>query len=139
VADPLLRRAALVLFFGYAATLVLAGLWGAVAARLDFPLVIGLELSDIPNDAEADLLNHYRFLRALEFCFGLFAIVYWRRIFEERTVNMLFLTAMAAGVSARLIGIAADGTPGLLVFSVVAWEVAGVVVIFLATRAARAV
>jgi type IV secretory pathway VirB6-like protein len=138
VADPLLRRAALVLFFGYAATLVLAGAWGAVAARLDFSLIIGLEPSDIPNDAEADLLNHYRFLRALELCFGLFAIVYWRRIFEERTANTIFLTAMAAGVSARLIGIAVDGTPSLMVFSVVAWEVAGLIVIFLATRTARA-
>ena len=124
-------------FFGYAATLVIAGAWGAVAARLDFPLVIGLELSDIPNDAEADLLNHYRFLRALEFCFGLFAILYWRQIFEHRTANTIFLTAMAAGVSARLLGLAVDGTPSLLVLSVVAWEAAGLVVIFLATRSAR--
>jgi hypothetical protein len=138
VAHPLLRRAALVLFFGYAATLVVAGAWGAVAARLDFPLLIGLELSDIPDAVEADLLNHYRFLRAVELCFGLFSIVYWRRIFTQRAPNTIFLTAMAAGVSARLIGLAVDGTPGLLVWSVIAWEVAGVVLIFLATRTARA-
>jgi len=138
VADALLRRAALVLFFGYAVTLVLAGAWGAVATRLDFPLVIGLELSEVPPDAEADLLNHYRFLRAVELCFGIFSLVWWRRIFGERTPNLIFLATMAAGVSARLLGLALDGTPGLLVFSVIAWEIAGVIVIFLATRPARA-
>jgi hypothetical protein len=138
VADALLRRAALVLFFGYAVTLVLAGAWGAVATRLDFPLVIGLDLSEVPPDAEADLLNHYRFLRAVELCFGIFSLVWWRRIFGERTPNLIFLATMAAGVSARLLGLALDGTPGLLVFSVIAWEIAGVIVIFLATRPARA-
>ena len=138
MADALLRRAALVLFFGYAVTLVLAGAWGAVATRLDFPLVIGLELSEVPPDAEADLLNHYRFLRAVELCFGIFSLVWWRRIFGERTPNLIFLATMAAGVSARLLGLALDGTPGLLVFSVIAWEIAGVIVIFLATRPARA-
>jgi len=138
VADALLRRAALVLFFGYAVTLVLAGVWGAVATRLDFPLVIGLDLSEVPPDAEADLLNHYRFLRAVELCFGIFSLVWWRRIFGERTPNLIFLATMAAGVSARLLGLALDGTPGLLVFSVITWEIAGVIVIFLATRPARA-
>ena len=138
MADALLRRAALILFFGYAVTLVLAGAWGAVATRLDFPLVIGLDLSEVPPDAEADLLNHYRFLRAVELCFGIFSLVWWRRIFGERTPNLIFLATMAAGVSARLLGLALDGTPGLLVFSVIAWEIAGVIVIFLATRPARA-
>jgi hypothetical protein len=64
--------------------------------------------------------------------------VWWRRIFGERTPNLIFLATMAAGVSARLLGLALDGTPGLLVFSVIAWEIAGVIVIFLATRPARA-
>jgi Domain of unknown function (DUF4345) len=126
VADPLLRVAALVLFFGYVATLVLAGAEGAVAAQFGFP-----------DDAEADLANTYRFLRALELCFGVVAIVYRRRIFGERTPNVIFLSAMAAGVAARLLGLAVDGWPGLLVLGVIAWELAGVVVIFLATRGVR--
>lgn len=126
MADPLLRHAALILFFGYAATLVLAGAEGAVAARFGFP-----------DDAEADVLSNYRFLRALELCFGVVALAYWRRIFAERTPNVIFLAAMAAGVAARLLGLAVDGWPGLLVLGVIVWELAGVVVIFLATRAAR--
>jgi hypothetical protein len=126
VAHPLLRTAALVLFFGYAATLVVAGAEGAVVARFA-----------IPDDADAELLSHWRFLRALELCFGLVALVFWRRIFAERTPNLIFLSAMAAGAAARLLGLAVDGSPGTFVLAVLVWELAGVVVIFLATREAR--
>jgi hypothetical protein len=126
VAHPLLRRAALVLFFGYAVTLVAAGAEGALVARFAFP-----------DDAEADLLSNYRFLRALELCFGAVALAYWRRIFAERTPNVLFLSAMAAGVAARLLGLAVDGWPGVFFAAVIAWELVGVVVIFLTTRAVR--
>ena len=90
-----------------------------------------------PDDAEADVVSNYRFLRALELCFGVVAITYWRRIFRERTPNLIFLSAMAVGVAARLLGLAVDGWPGLLVLGVIVWELAGVVAIFLATRAVR--
>jgi hypothetical protein len=126
VADPHLKLVALVLFFGYAVTLVLAGAEGALAAQFGFP-----------DDADADVVSNYRFLRALELCFGIVAIAYWRRIFGDRMPNLIFLSAMAAGVAARLLGLAVDGWPGLLVLGVVVWELAGVVVIFLATRSVR--
>jgi hypothetical protein len=126
VAHPLLRRIALVLFFGYAAALVAAGAEGAVLAQFD-----------VPDDAGAELLSHYRFLRALELCFGVAALVYRRRIFAERAPNLIFLSAMAAGVAARLLGLAVDGSPGPFLLAVLAWELVGVVVIFLATRDVR--
>ena len=75
---------ALVFFFVYAATLVVAGLWGALLAQFDFPIILDLELDEIPDDAEATLLSYYRFLSAVEFCFGAFALAYWRQIFERR-------------------------------------------------------
>lgn len=126
MANPVLRLAALVLFFGYAVTLVLAGAEGALLAEFAFP-----------DDADADLTSHYRFLRALELCFGVVALAYWRRIFTQRLANTIFLAAMAAGVAARLLGLAVDGRPGALVLAVIAWELVGVVVIFLATRSVR--
>jgi hypothetical protein len=132
------RRVALVFFFVYAATLVVAGLWGALLAQFDFPLILDLELDEIPDDAEATLLSHYRFLRAVEFCFGAFALAYWRQIFAQRIPNVIFLTTMAAGGAARLVGLAFDGSPSGLVYAVLAWELVGVVVIFFATRPARA-
>ena len=133
-----MRRLALVLFVGYTATLVVAGLWGALLAQYDFPLILGLELDEIPDDAEATLLSHYRFLRAVEFCFGLFSLVYWRQIFSQRIPNVIFLTTMTAGGVARLFGLAFDGSPSGLVYVVLAWELVGAVVIFFATRPARA-
>ncbi len=133
-----MRRVALVLFVGYAATLVVAGLWGALLAQYDFPLILDLELDEIPDDAEATLLSHYRFLRAVEFCFGLFSLVYWRQIFAQRIPNVIFLTTMTAGGVARLFGLAFDGSPSAVVYVVLAWELVGAVVIFFATRPARA-
>jgi hypothetical protein len=135
----LVRRVALVFFVVYCATLVVAGLWGALLAQYDFPLILDLELDEIPDDSEETLLSHYRFLRAVEFCFGLFALVYWRQIFAQRIPNVIFLTTMAAGGAARLLGLAFDGSPSGLVYAVLAWELVGVVVIFFATRPARAV
>jgi Domain of unknown function (DUF4345) len=132
------RRLALLFFVGYTATLVLAGLWGALLAQYDFPLILDLELDEIPDDSEATLLSHYRFLRAVEFCFGLFSLVYWRQIFAQRIPNVIFLTAMTAGGVARLVGLAFDGSPSGLVYVVLAWELIGAVVIFFATRPARA-
>lgn len=126
MAHPLLRTAALVFFFGYAAALVVAGAEGAVLARVAFP-----------DDADADVLNHYRFLRALELCFGVAALVFWRRIFSERTPNLLFLTAMAAGVAARLFSLTVDGSPGPFVLAVLAFELVGLALIVVATREAR--
>lgn len=126
MAHPLLRAAALVLFFAYTATLVGAGAEGAVLAEVGFP-----------DDADADFANHYRFLRALELCFGVAALVYWRRIFGERVPNVLFLSAMGAGAAARLLSAAVDGRPGAFVVAVIAWELVGVAIIFLATRSVR--
>jgi Domain of unknown function (DUF4345) len=134
VAHPLLRWASLILFFGYVATLALAGVWGAVVPRLDMSLVLGLDLADVPDDGEVNLLVQYRFLRAVELCFGVVSIVYWRQIFEQRGFNRVFLTIMAAGVAARLLSLAVDGVPSPAMLAILAWELVGVVVIFVYTR-----
>ena len=126
MAHPALRALSLVFFFGYVVTLVVAGAEGALLARFAFP-----------DDASADLSSHYRFLRALELCFGVVALAYWRRIFTERLPNLIFLAAMSAGVAARLLGLVVDGRPGAPVVGVIAWELVGVVVILLGTRGVR--
>jgi hypothetical protein len=63
----------------------------------------GSTSADVPDDPETNLLAQYRFLRAVEFGVGFFALVYWRRIFERRAVNRVFLTVTGAGVGARLL------------------------------------
>jgi hypothetical protein len=124
----------LVLFFGYVALLIVAGAWGIAGARLDMPWLLRVHLGDLPDRAQANLLSQYRFLRAMELGFGLFALRYWREIFRLRSYNRIFLAVMASGVAARLIGLGADGWPSVWMYAFLAWELAGVVAIFEYTR-----
>jgi hypothetical protein len=85
----------------------------AEAVRRDlvagFDLLTGLDLDQVPADAEANLLSQYRFLRAIELGFGVFTLMNRHEIFENVGYNALFLSIMAAGVAARLLSLALDG------------------------------
>lgn len=128
MAHPLLKWSALVLFFGYVATLVFAGAGGALAAPVDLSLTADLE------DPSASLLAQHRFLRAVELGFGVFSLVYRREIFRRRAFNRGFLAVLAAGVAARLLSLAVDGVPSAAMLSFLAWELVAVPVVFVYTR-----
>jgi hypothetical protein len=138
VAHQTLRRASLVFFFVYVALLIVAGAWGMVGARVDMWVLLRLHLNDLPDRTAANLLSQYRFLRAIEIGFGVFALTHWRRIYSIRTYNRLFLSVMAAGVAARLLSLALDGGPSWWMYLFLGWELVGVVLIFLATRSGLA-
>lgn len=129
-----MRRVTLVLFFGYVVLLIVAGAWGIVGARLDMRWLLLVHLDDLPDRAQANLLSQYRFLRAMELGFGLFALRYWRQIFSVRSYNRIFLAAMGSGVAARLISLGADGWPSVWMYAFLAWELAGVLAIFAYTH-----
>jgi hypothetical protein len=134
VAHLEVRRVTLVLFSGCLVLLVVAGAWGIIGARLDIRWLLLVHLDDLPGRAQANLLSQYRFLRAMELGFGLFALRYWREIFRLRSYNRIFLAAMASGVAARLISLGADGWPSIWMYAFLGWELAGVVAIFAYTR-----
>ena len=138
MAHHALRRASLVFFFVYVALLVVAGAWGIVGARVDMRVLLRLDLAPLPARATANLLGQYRFLRAIELGFGVFALTNWRRIYSVRSYNRLFLSVMAAGVAARLVSLALDGTPSWWMFVFLGWELVGVALIFTATRSGLA-
>ncbi len=129
-----MRATALVLFYGYVLLLILAGAWGIVGARADLPILLHLPLEQLSEDAEANVLSQYRFLRAMELGFGSFALMFREHIFTQSAYNRLFLGTMGAGVIARLISLVADGRPSMIMFTFLAWEAAGVVAIGLHTR-----
>jgi hypothetical protein len=129
-----LRRASLIFFFAYVATVILAGAWGIVGARLDMRILLQLHLVDLPDRAATNLLSQYRFLRAIELGFGLFALTFWRQIYGIEIYNRLFLTTMACGVGARLLSLVVDGVPSVWMYAFAGQELVGVVLIFLATR-----
>jgi hypothetical protein len=138
VAHQTLRRASLVFFFVYVASLIVAGAWGMVGARVDMWVLLRLHLNDLPDRTAANLLSQYRFLRAIEIGFGVFALTHWRRIYSIRTYNRLLLSVMAAGVAARLLSLGLDGGPSWWMYLFLGWELVGVVLIFLATRSGLA-
>ena len=138
MAHHALRRVSLVFFFVYVALLVVAGAWGIVGARVDMRVLLQLHIHDLPDRTAADLLSQYRFLRAIELGFGVFALTNRRRIYSVRSYNLLFLSVMASGVAARLVSLALDGTPSWWMFVFLGWELVGVVLIFLATRSGLA-
>jgi len=134
VASTALRRASLLFFFVYVVTLIAAGAWGAVGARVDMSLLLRLHLSDLPDRAATNLLSQYRFLRAIELGFGLFALMFWRQIYRVATYNRLFLSIMACGVGARLLSLIVDGVPSPWMIVFAGQELVGVVLIFVYTR-----
>jgi hypothetical protein len=132
-----MTRVGRLLFYGYVLLLVVAGLWGAVFAVRDVRLLSGFDPGRLPVEQSAALLSQYRFLRAIELGFGIFALVYRKQVFEVRAVNLAFLTVMGLGIAARVLGFVLDGSPSALMVFFAAYEAVAIVSIFLATRSAR--
>ena len=122
------------LYGGYVGLLVVAGAWGAVFGRVDQKFLLELDLDQLPRRTQANMMSQYRFLRAIELGFGLFAVIHRDDIHRRRPFNRLFLFTMGAGVSARLLSIRLDGSPSPAMYLFLGWELAGVPVIYAYTR-----
>lgn len=129
-----MRLLAEICFYGYAGMLLVAGVWGVAAARLDHKMLVGVDLAALERTVAANLVSQYRFLRAMEGGFGAFALLFKSEIFTVPRFNHLFLATMTAGVLARVISRIVDGRPrGIFDFFLIA-EGVGALVIFLYTR-----
>ncbi len=129
----MLNTLAKLFFWGYALMLLGVGFSGMWVAGWELPLLFGVPLEALNDLQRATLLNQYRFLKALEFGFGVFCLLYRREIFQRGRDHAVFLAGLGAGVAARAGGCLADGLPspmfiafmllegitGLLVWSVV--------------------
>lgn len=122
-------------FYTYIGLVLLAGFWGAfIYPALDFKLLMGIDLKSLSDYERINILSQYRFLRALEFGFGLFSIVFRKEIFTDSKFNSLFLMIMFSGVMARVVSIVADGLPNIYFYFFMIWEFLGVIFIFLHTQ-----
>jgi Domain of unknown function (DUF4345) len=101
---------------------------------VDHQMLFHLDLRTLPPAKAASLVGQYRFLRALEFGFGLFSIIYRHEIFTSRVFNRLFFSTMAFGVIARLVSLAFDGRPFQVFYFFLASELAGVILIYIYSR-----
>lgn len=122
-------------FYTYIGLVVLAGFWGAfLGADLDHQLLLNLDTSTLADETRANVLTQYRFLRAMELGFGLFAIVFRSEIFTIKKFNTLFLVIMLAGVLARIVSLLADGSPNWIFYFFMIYEGVGVIIIYLYSR-----
>lgn len=125
-------------FYTYIGLVLLAGFWGAfINPYFDFKLLFQLDPNTLDDHARINLLSQYRFLRALELGFGMFSIMYVKKIFSEKTFNTLFLVIMGSGILARLVSWIADGTPNAYSMLFMFYELAGLIVIFFHTTKIR--
>jgi hypothetical protein len=131
-----LAGAAWALFYLYVVALVVLGVWGVFVARLDFPLLMNQPYRSLDPEGATDVLSQYRFLRAIEAGFGVFALQFRREIFSQLPYNRLFLSVMTFGIAARIVGIVFEGVPSVPHLLALAIELVGAVVIFVATREA---
>ena len=122
-------------FYTYIGLVLVAGFWGAfINPYFDFKLLFDLDPHTLNEYSRVNLLVQYRFLRALELGFGLFAILFVKNIFTEKTFNTLFLVVMASGVLARSFSWIVDGTPSVLSRLFLFYELLGLVIIFLYSK-----
>ncbi len=125
-------------FYTYIGLVLIAGFWGAfINPYYDFDLLFSLDPHSLNEQVRINLLSQYRFLRALELGFGLFAIFFVNKIFEEKTFNMLFIFIMGSGIMARIVSWLMDGTPNMLAQTFMFYELLGWIVIFSHTKTIR--
>lgn len=122
-------------FYTYIGLVILAGFWGAfINPALDFRILFRMDVQALPDFERVNLISQYRFLRAIELGFGIFAIAFIQEIFTEKKFNTLFLAIMLLGILARLVSVFADGLPGTVMCFFLAYEFMGWIIIFLFTK-----
>lgn len=127
-----MRGANYFFYYCYIGLVILAGFWGAfIFPEYDFSLLFSLDISSLPDFQRINLLSQYRFLRAIELGFGVFAILFIKTIFTEKKFNRLYLFIMAAGVLSRIMSIVVDGSPSGMMYFFLAFEIVGFAVIFI--------
>ena len=124
----------LIFFYGYVGFLVVFGALGVFTARLDHPILFMLQPESLPPKTSASLLSQYRFFRAIECGFGVFAFTCRKAIFNKRFFNRLFLGTMFGGVAARIVSLLLDGSPFPAFYGFLLSELVGGTLIFLYTR-----
>lgn len=130
-----MRLANYFFYYSYIGLVIVAGFWGAfIYPEFDYRLLFNLETNTLTDFQRINLLSQYRFLRAIEMGFGVFAILYVKSIFSKKEFNRLFIFIMGAGVLARIMSIVMDGIPSWMMLFFLAFELVGVVVIYFYSR-----
>jgi hypothetical protein len=99
------------LFYGWSGALLVLGGLGVFTGAWELKSIFQIDLAGMGREATANLLNQYRFLKAIEFGFGLFCFMFRREIFRSLVFNRLFVSIVFLGAAARALSIAVEGWP----------------------------
>ena len=132
-----MRVLARLFFWGYTLMLLGVGVTGMLIATWELPTVFAVALDAMGDVERATLLNQYRFLKALEFAFGLFCVAYRHEIFTPGKDHRVFLGGLSAGAAARLGSCFADGTPRTAFIVFMALELVTGLLVWLAVQRKR--
>lgn len=124
----------LIFFQVYVWFLIVFGALGVFTARLDQQILYKLPTDSLSPQTSASLISQYRFFRAVEFGFGMFAFTFRKVIFTQRLYNRLFLGTMFGGVLARIISLVLDGQPYPAFYAFLVFELIGGILIFIYSR-----
>lgn len=130
-----MRSANYFFYYSYIGLVTVAGFWGAfINPDFDYRLLFNLDTHILSDFQRINMLSQYRFLRAIELGFGIFAILFVKKIFSEKKFNRLFIFIMSAGVLSRMMSLVMDGSPSGLMLFFLGFEMVGVVVIYFYSR-----
>lgn len=129
-----IARFASVLQFLYSTALVVVGAVGIFTPHWEFPTLYGIDPSGFSHDSQANLLNQYRFLKAVELGAGLFCFANRPSTLDGGRGSLLFLALVSLGIFARTLAWIADGRPSALFIGFLLFEVLLFVVFVLHLR-----
>jgi hypothetical protein len=122
-------------FYTYIGLVIIAGFWGAFINPVwDFSFLFNFQIDDLYDFERINILSQYRFLRAIELGFGIFALIFLKEIFTQRKFNKVFLTIMGLGILARVCSWLIDGTPSSLTKFFMFYEAIGWIFIFIYSK-----
>lgn len=122
----------------YALFLAGVGAWGIFFLDWEMAALYGLGPEAFDGIAGATLRNQFRFLKAVELTFGIFALVCRRDILAGGLHCTIFLAGVALGAFARALSWVLDGTPLPVFQAFLLAEVAIFLVVWLNARRAPA-
>lgn len=93
----------------YAAFFLASGVSGVLFAHIEFTGWFGVSVT--PPEAATDLLDQYRFMRAVEAGFGLLALTVRGRFFTDSDIRGALLIAFLLIPVARTVSMGIDGMP----------------------------
>jgi hypothetical protein len=126
-------------FHGYAWFLILAGgvlgllvpRWGPLAFEV---FARGIFDAPLPERTLASALNQYRYMKSMEFGFGLFCVLFRPLIYTDVRFNRFYLGILLLGTFERALSLVLDGMPRPFYVRAIFIELAVFLIVLVSTR-----